>query len=668
MIAATPVSSENPQFEIGPDTPAMRQYRQFKQAYPDYILFFRMGDFYEMFFEDAKIASQVLGLALTSRSKGATAIPLAGIPYHACDAYLAKLIAAGHRVAICEQVEDPKQAKGVVRRDIVRLMTPGTLTEENLLDRRESNYLAAIFDPKGAGGTAVLGRGQATTDAPAARPAAAQAAQVGIAWVELSGGTFEAMIAPAQHVLDELMRIRPAEVIVAEGSALDAPAFREALRQYLGAAATARPPWAFDGRAATELLQQHFRTETLAGFGFEGYSPALSAAGALIDYLKETQKTALEHIRSLRPFDRNDWVQIDGNTLRCLEVLRSLRNNRRAGTLLEAVDATVTGMGARLLQRWLSYPLRSYSAILARQDAIEELLADTARLDALRQQLSQTSQIDRIAANIAMGRVRPRELLGLKQTLQTLPRLVELLGAVTAEPLQALPKGLAGLEAPAALIERAISPDSPPILREGGVIADGFDEELDRLRSIAADGASWLAEYQAGQIARTGISNLKVGYNKVFGYYIEISNAQSAKAPADYVRKQTIKNAERYITDELKRYESEVLTASERAKGLESRLFEQVRAELAAHVARFQEAAAALAVLDVLCGLARLAADRHWHRPSITQENLLRIVGGRHPVLECTLGSDFVPNDVEMGVKDDRLLIITGPNMAGKSR
>ena len=660
----------------------MRQYRQFKGSYPDYILLFRMGDFYEMFYEDARTASRVLGLALTSRSKGPSAVPLAGIPYHALDSYLAKLIAAGHRVAICEQVEDPKLAKGLVKRDITRLVTPGTLTEENLLDRREGNYLAAVF-----GSTAVSAvKSNAGTS-------------VGIAWVELSSGQFQAMLAPGDHVLDELVRIRPAEVVVPEGSAFEAPGFRDGLRQCLPAAVTVRPPWAFDAHSAMQLLNEHFHTKTLSGFGFDGYDPSLSAAGAIIDYLRETQKTQLEHILSLRRFDRADCVILDGNTLRCLEILRTLRTGRRTGTLLEAVDATATGMGSRLLERWLTYPLRSYSAIVARQDAVEELSSEPARLARLRELLADMAQIDRIASNIAMSRVRPRELLALGQTLARLPEVVKLLGQGACRDAgvspacdkaanqrgrdardtpqswqpcaselvgQLLPK-LAHLEAPAELVARAICPDCRPLLREGGVIADGFDEELDRLRRVTSDGESWLADYQAREVRRTGIGSLKVGYNKVFGYYLEVSHVNAEKVPADFVRRQTLKNAERYITDELKRYEAEALTAGERARAMEEKLFEQVRAELAQHTAAFQAAAEALATIDVLASFAHLAVERRYHRPTLTQDNVLHIVAGRHPVLEPVLREKFVPNDVHMDAADNRLLLITGPNMAGKS-
>ncbi len=645
----------------------MRQYRAIKQQYPDYILMFRMGDFYEMFYEDAKNASRILGLTLTSRSKGPTAVPLAGIPYHALDSYLARLVNAGCRVALCEQVEDPKLAKGLVKRDVTRLVTPGTLTDENLLDQREGNYLAAVFaSPAGAKAPRRAGAA-APVGAPASQDGQAADGSVGIAWVELSSGQFTAMLAPAEHVIDELIRIRPAEVLLPEGSTMDTAGNRESIRQATGATPTSRPPWAFDAHAATETLHNHFGARTLEGFGFDGWDPSISAAGAIIEYLHETQKTALGHIRSLGRFDRSDHLLIDGNTLRCLEVHRTLRSNRREGSLLACIDNTVTGMGARLLERWLTFPLARYSAIVARQDAVEELMSDRRRLEAVRKMLGQVGQIDRIAANIALARVRPRELVTLGHSLGTLPALSEALCQCQSELISQLQPNLLGLDDAAKLIARAIDPDCPSVIRDGGVIAKGFDADLDRLRSIGRDGQSWLASYQAEQARRLEIPNLKVGFNKVFGYYIEITNVNVDKVPADYVRKQTLKNAERYITDALKHYESEVLTAEERAKAIEAELFEQVRRQLVEHLPTMQAAAESSATLDVLTSLAQTAIDRGYRRPTITQENVLNIVGGKHPVLAEQLKEKFVPNDVRMEHKNHRLLIITGPNMAGKS-
>ncbi len=639
----------------------MRQYRAIKDKYPDYLLLFRMGDFYETFYEDAKTASKVLGLALTSRSKGPSAVPLAGIPFHALDSYLARLIRAGLRVAICEQVEDPKLAKGLVKRDVSRLVTPGTLTDETLLEQREGNYLAAVFGGMGLGGADSSSRGAGQS------PPGKSSQAVGIAWVELSSGAFWTMLATAEHLMDELIRIRPAEVIYPEGSAMDRSEFRESLRQCVDAAGASRPAWAFDAHSATAALQEHFGTTTLEGFGFDGWDQSVSAAGAIIEYLRETQKTALAHIRVLRRFDRADHMAVDGNTLRCLEVHRTLRTNARDGSLLACIDQTCTGMGARLLERWLTFPLTGFSAITARQDAIEELMADRQRLLDVRKLLQETSQIDRISANIAMSRVRPRELVALGNTLRMLPRLAELLAGTAGDLVKSQLPRLSGLDGAAELIERAIDPDCPNVIRDGGVIRDGYSGDLDRLRSIQTDGQSWLSEYQAAQAKRTGVGNLKVGYNQVFGYYIEVTNAHRDKVPADYIRKQTLKNAERYITDDLKRYEGEVLTAGERARKLEAELFEQVRGQLALSIATFQAAAEAVATIDVLAALAHLAMDRGYVRPVITQDNVLNIVGGKHPVLAEQLRERFVPNDVTMDAADNRLLIITGPNMSGKS-
>ncbi len=629
----------------------MRQYHGFKEQYPDYLLLFRMGDFYEMFYEDARTASRVLGLTLTARNKGPNAIPLAGLPYHALDNYLGRLVRAGIRVAICEQTEDPKQAKGVVKRDVVRLVTPGTLTDETMLDQREGNYLAAIF----AKGSTAAGSAKGAADP-----------QVGLAWVELSSGAFWTMTAPADHVTDELIRIRPAEVIFAEGSDFDSPAWRENLTGATEALATSRPPWVFDSHAAVTALHDQFKVTTLEGFGLDGWDESVSAAGAVVEYLRETQKDALGHIRQLRKFERADYMIIDGNTLRCLEVHRTLRSNSRAGSLLGCVDQTATGLGARLLERWLTYPLVSYSAILARQDAVQYFLDDRSRLSAIRELLADCSQIDRISTNIAMARVRPRELVALGQTLEILPSLAERIGEDAAELVAEFKPAFLGLDGPAACIAKSIDPDCPNLLREGGVIAKGYNEELDRLRNIGTKGQSWLAEYQRREAQRVGIP-LKVGFNKVFGYYIEISHAHSEKAPPEFVRKQTLKNAERYITDELKKYESEVLTAAERAKELEHKLFEEIRLELLDDLEAFQKAADAIATLDVLSSLAELASQRGYVRPTITQENTLHIVGGKHPVLAEQLRETFVPNDVAMDAKDNRLLMITGPNMAGKS-
>ena len=626
------------------DTPAMRQYHGFKDQHPDYILFFRMGDFYELFYEDAKIASRVLGITLTSRSKGENAVPLAGIPYHALDNYLGKMIEAGYRVAICEQVGNPKEAKGVVKREIARLVTPGTLTDDTLLDQNQGNFLAAVFANEKS------------------------SSQVGIAWVELSTGAFWCMTSPADHALDELIRIRPAEILIPESSQFDTSNWRENIRLGIDAVVVSRPSWVFNAHSSEEILSEQFKIKTLAGFGIDSWDESVSAAGALIDYLKETQKDSLSHIRQIKTFERTEYMSIDGNTLRCLEIQRTLRANSRKGSLLWCIDETQTGMGARMLEHWLTFPLTSYSSIVRRQDAIEFFLSNRSLMKQLRDELSNCSQIDRISTNIAMNRVRPRELVALCQTIKILPQLWEMLAPAceSSDLIADYRDSLCGLDEVGQLIEQAIDPDCPSILRDGGVLATGFDEELDRLRKIGTDGQSWLADYQKQESERTGLP-LKIGFNRVFGYYIELSRLYSDKAPAEYVRKQTLKNAERYITDELKKYESEVLTAAERAKAIEHRLYEELRVKLTEFVPEFQQAAEAIATIDVLTGLAHLADQRGYIRPTITQENVLEITGGKHPVLAEQLREKFVSNDVEMDAKNNRLLLITGPNMAGKS-
>lgn len=635
-------------------TPAMRQYAEQKAEVPDAILFFRMGDFYEMFHEDAKTAARVLGLTLTSRSKDSDhPIPLAGVPYHAVEGYLAKLVAAGFKVAISEQVEDPKQAKGVVKRAIVRIVTPGTLTDQALLKDREENYLAAVAVESSASG----------------------AEQLGLAAVELSTGSFFVQLLPASAAIDELVRLRPAELLAAEMElGRELPLLRQ-YRELTDRPVTHRSPHTFSPYHAEQTLCKHFGTAHLEGFGFEEMDASLCAAGAVLDYLRETQKAALLHVTGVRRLKEEDYVGIDQATMRSLEVERTMREQSREGSLLHAMDRTVNPMGARLLRRWVCYPLRGVEAIVARQAAVAELRELAEVRKAVRQVLGSMSDIERITARLGVGRVTPRDLVALGQTLQQLPPLA---GAVHLErldggvgpsaPLLAdLTERLHGLEELAAFLTDSIDPDAPITVREGGMIASGFHEELDRLRSIATGGQEWLADFQRRESERTGIAQLKVGFNRVFGYYIEISHANRDRVPPDYVRKQTIKNAERYITDELKQHETEVLTAEERAKDLEYELFEQIRERVAAWIEPLQRVADAVAQIDVLSGLAQLAAERDYCRPEIVNESVLEIADGRHPVLEQALEDRFVPNDCALDERDARLLIITGPNMAGKS-
>ncbi|MHC4529310.1 MAG: DNA mismatch repair protein MutS, partial [Planctomycetota bacterium] len=544
-------------------TPAMQQFARFKQKYPDAILFFRMGDFYETFYDDAKVCSRVCGLTLTSRSKGDNPIPLAGVPYHAVDGYLKKMLQAGYKVAVCEQVEDPKTAKGVVKRDVVRIVTPGTLTDDMLLRSKEDNFLCAI---------SLSARQEAATS-----------------WVDISTGHFFVQKIPEERLLDELLRLSPAECLLADrrGELFEAETRKLAkdISQLTNAIITERPAWYFDPYQSRQRLLKHFGTATLEGFGIgDGDDALVPAAGAIIEYLNETQKTALGHIQTLRRIDRTNYLQIDPASLRSLEIVRTIRTETAKGSLLACLDETLTGMGGRMFRNWLCMPLCDLGGIELRQDAIEELRDADGRLGDIRKLLSGLADTERIAARVSTYRAGPKDLVALAVTLRQIPRLREGLQQFEADLLVQLAGRCDNMDELADLLEAAIEPECPSHLRDGGVIRTGFDEGLDRLRSICKDGRSWLRNYQKEQVERTGIANLKVGYNKVFGYYIEVGHSSADKVPADYVRKQTIKNAERYITEDLKEYETQVLSAEEKAVELEQELFEQVRRQTAGYV------------------------------------------------------------------------------------
>jgi len=626
-------------------TPAMKQFHTFKQQHPDCILFFRMGDFYETFYEDAKICSKVCGLTLTSRDKGKKT-PLAGVPYHAIDGYIKKMIQAGYRVAVCEQVEDPKTAKGVVKRDVVRIITPGTLTDDMLLEAKEDNFLCAV--------------GLGTKS------------QAALSWVDVSTGHFFAQQFGEEKLLDELLRLSPAECLIADrrGELFEAEMRKLAkdITQLTNAIVTERPSWYFDPYQAKQRLLKHFGTATLEGFGIDdGDDSLIPPAGAIIEYLNETQKTTLGHIRSLRKIERRNFLQIDPTTLRSLEILRTIRTESKKGSLLESLDETLTGMGGRMFGGWLCMPLCDLAAIEQRQDAIEELKDTESGLANIRKLLSNISDTERIAARISTFRASPRDLLALAATLRQIPPLRQTLQEFAAELLGQLARSCDSMDELAELLESAIEPSSPTHLRDGGVIRAGFNEKLDSLRSISKDGQSFLQSYQKEQSQRTGIANLRIGYNKVFGYYIEVSHASAGKVPPDYVRKQTIKNAERYITEKLKEYETQVLGAEEKALDLELRLFEDLRSRAAEYVGRLQALADTLAKCDCLAALAYVAKRRNYVRPKMTTGGELIINEGKHPVLAEMLGAEFVPNDVELGNGAGDIAVITGPNMSGKS-
>ena len=627
-------------------TPAMRQFHLFKQKYPDCILFFRMGDFYETFFEDAKTCSKVLGLTLTSRDKGSdNPIPLAGVPWHAVDGYLRKMLQAGYKVAVCEQVEDPKAAKGLVKRDVVRVVTPGTLTDDMLLEAKQDNFLAAVWQ----------------TNATSA-----------ISWVDISTGHFFVQQLSEHELLDEIVRLSPAECLLPDrrGELFEAQSKKlvKGITELTGAAITQRPSWYFDPYQAKQRLLKHFGTATLEGFGIrDSDGIIIPPAGAIIEYLNETQKTALAHISGISKVSRKNFLHIDHTSLRGLEILQTIRTESRKGTLLDTLDQTLTPMGGRMFRNWLCRPLCDLPTIELRQDAVAAMKDSDNQIAEIRKLLSDIADPERIAARIATARAIPRDLVALARTLRQVPKLRELLGRFNVELLRNLACQCDSMDELADLLESAIEPDSPMRLTDGGVIRTSFNKELDELRSISRDGQSWLQQYQKQQIERTGIDRLKVGFNQVFGYYIEVSRSAADKVPADYVRKQTIKNAERYITDELKKYETRALGAEEKALALEQKLFEEVRVQASQYIRRLQGLADTIAQCDCVTNLAYIARRRGYIRPKMTTGNELVIADGKHPVLAEMLGAEFVPNDIELGEPSPDVMIITGPNMSGKS-
>jgi DNA mismatch repair protein MutS len=619
-------------------TPMMQQYREAKDRHPGMILLFRMGDFYETFDADAEVLSRVLNVTLTSRDK---TIPMAGFPHQSLETHLRKLLQAGHRVAICDQVEDPALAKGLVKREVTRVVTPGTLTEDNLLDPRRSNHLAAIV------------------------PASNDRASV--AWVELSTGLFQAADLSWQSLPDELGRLSPAECLISDA---DTSGLAERLRQMApGMALTNRPDWTFDTATARAALHRHFGVTTLGGFGFDDKQPCLAAAGGLLLYLQETLKSNLGHLNRLRPYRQDRFLFLDEVTRRSLELTRTLRDGHRAGSLLSVLDRTRTNMGARLLQEWLIAPLADRPAIEARLDAVAELAEAHTLREELRAILDEVYDLQRLTARVSTGRASPRDLAGVRQTLRLLPRLK---AKVTARH----PVLLRDLEARVELcpdlremLDTALVDDPPTSAKDGGVIRDGYNAELDEQRALAKGARDWIAQFQSKEITRTGIPSLKVGFNKVFGYYIEITNAHAnKKIPSDYQRKQTLKDRERYVTAELKTWEEKALSAQDKIEQREQELFAALRERVAAQTHRLLQTAEVLATLDVLAGLAELAVSREYCRPELVDEPILEITEGRHPVLEQTLPpGTFVPNDACLGPEAGQLWLLTGPNMAGKS-
>jgi DNA mismatch repair protein MutS len=614
-------------------TPFMRQYLSAKAEHPEVLLFFRMGDFYELFYDDARKAARLLDITLTQRGQsGGAPIPMAGVPYHAVENYLARLVRLGESVAICEQIGDPALTKGIVERKVVRIVTPGTVTDAALLEERRDNLLLAIAT--GANGA------------------------YGLAWVDLSSGRFLLSEVPhAEALAAELARLQPAETLVDESVVW--PKFVGSLPGL-----RKRPPWHFDGDAAKRELNRFFGTHDLGGFGVDKLPLATAAAGCLLGYVEETQKSALPHLTGMAVESASETIALDAATRRNLE-LDTHPSGRTEHTLLGVLDESVTPMGARLLRRWLNRPLRSRELLRQRHQAIGALI-DSHRYESLREQLRGIGDLERILARVALRSARPRDLSTLRDGLAAAPMLREQIASLDSPLLHALVERIGDHADNAALLARAIVAQPPVLQRDGGVVADGYDTELDELRRLSTHADQYLVELEEREKAASGISTLKVGYNRVHGYYIEITRAQSDKAPAHYTRRQTTKNAERYITEELKTFEDKVLSAKERSLMRERALYEALLDTLTEKLEALKAAAAAMAELDVLATLAERAEALDWSAPELTDEPGIAIERGRHPVVEKVRDEPFEPNDL---VLDDgrRMLVITGPNMGGKS-
>src|SRR5574340_772466 len=621
--------------ESATHTPMMQQYLGIKAQHPDMLLFYRMGDFYELFFDDAEKAARLLNITLTTRGSSAgSPIKMAGVPYHSAEQYLARLLRLGESVVIAEQVGDPATSKGPVERQIARIVTPGTLTDSGLLDATRDTLILAI--------------------APGMVNATPGADTLGVAWLNLAAGRFQVTEIPASALPALLARVRPAEILAPDDFELSAPC---AVRRLAS--------WQFDPEGAQARLAQQFGSRDLAGFGVSDLPQAIAAAGALLDYIQATQRTALPHIQSIRAERDGEFVQLDAATRRNLELTETLRGEA-APTLLSVLDTTATGMGTRLLRHWLHHPLRDREILSQRRDAIGVLAGRHDTAATLTRLLKGCADVERIGGRIALRNVRPRDLSGLRDTLALLPELAAALPDDRAR-LTALQAALAARPDLHERLARAIQPEPANVLREGGVIADGYDAELDELRALTRDAGSFLLDLETRERARTGIGNLKVEFNKVHGYYIEVSRAQADKLPVpdDYRRRQTLKNAERYITPELKAFEDKALSAQERALAREKALFEVLLDSLTPHVPDLLSIASALAEIDVLAGQAERANTLKLCAPDYTGEPGIMIRAGRHPVVEAQV-DHFIPNDITLS-RSRQMLLITGPNMGGKS-
>ena len=617
-------------------TPMMEQYHRIKKKYQDTLLFFRLGDFYEMFFEDAKIAAPALEIALTSRQK----VPMCGVPYHAAHSYLVKLLRKGFKVAICEQVEDPKLARGVVKRDVVKVLTPGTAVELELEEGKENTYIASLH---------------------------MQGEDAGLALIDLASGEMRAtQIESRNRLADELFKVFPKEIIYPEGQARDV----EGILSRSGMNAVVRSPqedWIFDLTRARNLLLDHFRITSLEGFGLGGRDLAIQSSAALLFYLKDLRKDSLSLVHGLSYVQSSQHMVLDATSIKNLELTKNLRDGRSKDSLLDIIDFTVTSMGGRLLRYWLLHPLLDSAEIERRIEAVDEFLSATIERQELRTGLKDIFDLERLTGKISLAVANAKDLVALKKSLKPLPQIQSLVRAFVSEKMKEIQQDWDNAPDVLELIEDAIMDEPSFLLTEGGIIKKGYNRELDELRTISHSGKSFITQMERKERERTGIPSLKIRYNKVFGYYIDVTKPNLHLVPAEYIRKQTLVNSERFITPELKEYEEKVLNAEQKIGELEYDLFLEVREKISVEKERLQKIAARIALLDVLSSLAELASQRNFNRPRVNGGERIKIVGGRHPVIEATNEEPFIPNDTYLDRDADQILIVTGPNMGGKS-
>ena len=622
----------------------MKQYFQIKEQYPDTILMFRLGDFYEMFFDDAKLASNELELVLTGRDCGQEErAPMCGVPFHSVDSYIARLVAKGYKVAICEQLEDPALAKGLVKRDVTRVITPGTVIESTMLDESKNNFLACICIVGGL---------------------------VGMCFADISTGSvhltqFESKNSQ-RRMINELGRFMPSETVF-NSALLKFEQVTEFIKNRVNSACDLLDDDCFDLSKASAAVLRHFGVSSLSDLGLADADGAVAALGAALDYLKSVQKNELDNIKEIDYYGEGSFMRLDVSALRNLEITETMRNRERRGSLLWVLDKTKTSMGKRMLRGWLEQPLLNVAKITKRHNAVDELVSSPMLRGDLTDALTGCQDIERLITRIAYGTANSRELRALSSTLDRLPEIKRLLSSANSAMLRELNADIADLTDIADIIDRAIVEEPPFSVREGGMIKDGFNSELDELRDIVNNGKGYIAEIQQREQEKTGIKKLKIGYNRVFGYYIEVSNSFKELVPVEYIRKQTLANCERYITQELKELESKVLGAQERIVRLEYEIFDSVRKKAAERLYDIQKAASCIAAADVLCSFARVAVENNYCRPEMNAGSAIRVTDGRHPVVEKMIDSPFVPNDTVLDCADNRCAIITGPNMAGKS-